>query len=455
MDAKNMNHQSHMVIWLGSKKQSQSSVGNHSNHINCHQGDISQSVLDTQRLDTVNVLANDGDFPEKDRAAMSECENNRAETQAADHFFLPTTTALDEDHHHLDEDDNGSPAAQPSHQRLTSMIAAPALPSPTSAQIQLSRSPMMQQPLLSAEEPAELHQTGVMDAREIQRLRVGDFVVVNPSSCSEFWIAQVRECFLPMNTLEVVWWTRFRRDGKSLIRRDNRVYRRDDGHHSSLISVATVFGILEDYELACSENATSFMKNSKNDRDLKEEHKKGDEDNESTKHALLIIGEEELERLRCMAEKHGMHCAKACRRRVRATSKGGLQRPQLNSESSDESSSDRNCNNKIEERDASTRKRPRVSQTSQAAFTNTCQMSNPMESHFTRNRVVRRKAAQHISSAVLFGRPNWMADSNYRRSSHGSGRAVVQGSFKNLRMILKFARKIYLYHFFFIFFFCS
>jgi len=202
---------------------------------------------------------------------------------------------------------------------------------------------------------------------------VGDFVAVNPSSRSEFWIAEVRECFLEMMALEVVWWTRFRKDGKSLIRKDQRAYQRDDGHHSSVIRVDAVFGILEDYELGtASENATSFMKNSKNDRGLKEKHKPGDEGNESSK-PTLIIGKKELERLRCMAKKHGMHCARACRRRVRATS----------SESSDESSSDRNFdygNSKTEERDASTRKRPRVS-TSQAAFTNTYRMSNPMEAH--------------------------------------------------------------------------
>jgi len=157
--------------------------------------------------------------------------------------------------------------------------------------------------------------------QRFKALRVGDFVAVNPSSSSEFWIAEVRECFLEMNALKVVWWTRFRKDGKSLIRKDHRAYQRDDGHHSSIIRVAAMFGILEDYELGiASENATSFMKNSKNDRGLKEKHKPGDEDNESTK-PTLIIGKKELERLRCMAKKHGMHCARACRRRVRESLK--------------------------------------------------------------------------------------------------------------------------------------
>ena len=269
-------------------------------------------------------------------------------------------------------------------------LPPPPLSAPTFGLIQLSCPAVRQQLLLSDGESAELHLRGVMDARDIQRLRPGDFVTVNPSSCSEFWIAQVRACFLQMDTLEVVWWTRFRRDGKSLIRRDHRVYRLDDGHHSSFISVAAVFGILEDYKLCSEESAfttaTSYMNNSKGDHNLKEDHKKEGEDEKSSDSALLIIGEGELERFGGIAEEHGKHCAKACRRRVRTISKRDHpQQQQLTCESSDESSSDRNINNdnntnNIVERDASARTRPRVS-SSQAVFTNTCQMPKPMEPH--------------------------------------------------------------------------
>ena len=179
MDATNTEHQSHVVIWLGSKKQfpqlgqekqSQALLSNYCNHITCPQGGISKSVLDSPMHDGLNGFANDSDLPEKEQAAITECENIHAETQAADLLLWPTTTTLDESHH-LYEDD--SPAAQPSYQRFTSTTPAPALPSPTSAQIQLSRSPMRQQPLHAAKEPAELHQTGVMDATEIQSLARG------------------------------------------------------------------------------------------------------------------------------------------------------------------------------------------------------------------------------------------------------------------------------------------